>query len=114
MAADFKETVIDHVGGIGVSDDWCGVSTGEMWVRNKLERLAEEYPDEVECISRNADGSVYYHVPWRYVHIFRPRDVSEEERLMLSKRLREAQPLSKTPCGVEEVSVYLREKPKVE
>ena len=77
--AEFNETVIDHIGGIGCSDDWCGVSTGEMAIKNRLERLAEQYPDEVECIAKNSDGSVYYHVPWRWVSIRHPVRYSEEQ-----------------------------------
>lgn len=78
--AEFNESVIDHLDG----DDWCGISTGEMALRNKLERLAAEYPDKVECIAKNEDGSVYYHVPWKWVNIKSPRVVSEEERKRLS------------------------------
>ena len=73
---EFNESVIDHIEG----DEWCGVSTGEMALRNKLERLAKEYPDKVKCIAKNDDGSVYYHVPWHWVKIHRPKNYSEEDR----------------------------------
>lgn len=88
--AEFNETVIDHVGGIGCSDDWCGVSTGEMALRNKLERLAEKYPDEVECIAKNSDGSVYYHIPWKWVSIRKPKQMgfSEEELKNRSEKMK--------------------------
>lgn len=79
--AEFNETVIDHVGGIGCSDDWCGVSTGEMALKSKLEQLAKKYPDEVECISENDDGSVYYHVPWNWVKIYNPKKKLTEEQI---------------------------------
>ena len=75
VMAEFNETVIDHVGTIFKSDDWCGVSTGEVSVKNTLKRLAEKYPDEVECIAENSDGSVYYHVPWDWVAIRKPKQM---------------------------------------
>lgn len=86
--AEFNETVIDHVGTIFESDDWCGVSTGEVSVKNTLKKLAEKYPDEVECIAENSDGSVYYHIPWEWVSIRKPykRIMSEEERAAIIER----------------------------
>lgn len=79
--AEFNETVIDHVGGIDCSDEWCGVSTGEKWLCNRLKRLAEKYPDEVECIAENSDGSVYYHVPWNWVKIYNPMKKLTKEQI---------------------------------
>ena len=83
--AEFNETVIDHVGGIGCSDEWCGVSTGEISIKNRLEQLAEKYPQEVECVAKNSDGSVYYHVPWEWVKIKPPKIVSEEVKARLAE-----------------------------
>lgn len=83
---DFLETVIDHVGGIGCSDEWCGVSTGEQRVINRLKSLKEKHPDKVECIAENADGSVYYHVPWNWIKITPKRELAEEHRLKLNER----------------------------
>ena len=77
--AEFNESVIDHIEG----DEWCGVSTGEMVLKNKLEKLARQYPDEVECIAKNDDGSVYYHVPWKWIKIKRPQVLSEEHKKAL-------------------------------
>ena len=84
--AEFFETVYDHVSG----NDWCGVSTGEMALRNKLERLAEQFPDEVECIAKNDDGSVYYRIPWRWVRIQRPPAYTEAQKEMFRETLRDA------------------------
>ena len=89
--AEFNETVIDHIGGIGCSDDWCGVSTGEKWLVNKLERLAEENPEEVECIAKNKDGNVYYHVPWKWIRIQRPPVYTDEQKERFAETLRDAQ-----------------------
>lgn len=84
---DFLETVIDHVGGIG-GDDWCGVSTGEKRIITRIKRLQEKYPDEVECIAENSDGSVYYHVPWRWIKINPSRNISDEAMELLRKRFK--------------------------
>lgn len=84
--AEFSETVIDHL----VGDDWCGVSTGEMRIRNRLEHLAEKYPDKVERIDKNADGTVYYHVPFTWIKINPPRVVSDRAKEAWTETLRDA------------------------
>lgn len=52
----------------------------------KIEKLAEKYPDEVQIVHRNK-GSIVAHIPVHYLQISnRKRDLSEEERKMLSER----------------------------
>lgn len=112
--AEFNETVIDHIEG----EKWCGVSTGEMALKNKLERFAEQFPDEVECIAKNSDGSVYYHVPWKRVHLYRPRVLSEatKERFReLANAMNESRAnISVATLGTEENRSILRENAEVE
>ena len=84
MAEGFNETAIDHMG----RSDYAGVSTGEYSVKLRLSRLAEKYPDEVKMIADNTDGSVYYHVPWKWIKIRPPRQISEEQRAASAERLR--------------------------
>lgn len=75
--AEFDETVIDHV----VGDDWCGVSSGEDALKFRLYRFAKKYPDDVQLIAHNDDGSMYFHVPWDWVLIRKPKQMnfSDEE-----------------------------------
>lgn len=104
---EFNETVIDHVGGIGCSDDWCGISTGEKWLAFKLEQLAKKYPSEVECISKNKDGSVYYHIPWNWVKIRRPPVYTQEQLERFTKTLQGARGYKQdSPSAKALASVY--------
>jgi len=82
----YNETVLEHDAG----NDWFGVSTGETKWRNRLAKLAEQYPDEVKCIVKNDDGSVYYHVPESFVTVRKPKqmNLTEEEKAIRAERLR--------------------------
>lgn len=54
----------------------------------KIRKLAEKYPDEVQIVHRNK-GSIVAHIPVHYLQISnRKRDLSEEERKLLSERAR--------------------------
>lgn len=91
----YSETAIDHIKG----DTHCSVSTGEQAVRNRLAKLAERYPDDVKLVSNNADGSVYYHIPFKWVKLSPPRKVemTDEKRVALANRMRAMREKSKTP-----------------
>lgn len=54
-------------------------------MNNKLTRLAEEYPQEVEIVN-----SELFHVPARWLRISPPRKMSEEQRQQASERLKKA------------------------
>jgi len=71
----YNETTIDHISG----DKFCGVSTGERAIKSRLEKLAAEYPDEVELVALNQDGSVFYHIPWKWIKIHAPRRLTDEQ-----------------------------------
>lgn len=89
--AEFKETVIDHISG----DGWCGVSTGEEAMRNKLLRLAEKYPDEIQVVAKNEDGSAYFHVPWKWIKIRHPQTYTPEQIEQMTKTLADARAFPK-------------------
>lgn len=56
---------------------------------SKIERLAKQYPGEVEIMARNKDGSIVAHIPVEYIKINRTkRDLTDEERIELSERAR--------------------------
>lgn len=57
-------------------------------LKNKLVKLAEQYPEECDVLV-NDDGSVFGHVPVKYIKIYRPREVSEELRQKASDRMRQ-------------------------
>ena len=53
---------------------------------SKIEKLAEKFPDEVQIVARNK-GSIVAHIPTSYIKINnRSRELSEEERNVLSER----------------------------
>lgn len=82
----FRETDIDHVNGV----EHCNVTTGDKVVKNRLAKLAKEHPDQVVLMADNADSSVWYHVPWKWIQIRPPRKInmSEERRQELAEKMR--------------------------
>ena len=80
------ETVFEHLDG----KDTFTVSTDERTWKNRLAKLAEQNPAEVECVAVNRDGSVMYHVPASWVRLRPPvkRNLTEEQRAALSERLK--------------------------
>jgi len=64
----------------------------KRWV-NKLFKYAEEYPEDVEIISQNSDGSVYAFVPISWFKFSPPRkgrEMTDEEKAAAAERLRKA------------------------
>lgn len=58
-------------------------------LKSKLLRLADKNPDEVEIIALNEDGSLFAHVPVRYIKIVPPKKMSEEQREAASERFKQ-------------------------
>lgn len=54
----------------------------------KITRLAKQYPNEVEIIKENKDGSIVCHLPVKYIKISRPREYSEEQKAIMAERMR--------------------------
>jgi hypothetical protein len=80
------ETVFEHLDG---KDTWT-ISTDERTWKNRLVKLAEQNPAEVECVAVNRDGSVMYHVPASWVRL-RPlvkRNLTDEQRAALADRIK--------------------------
>lgn len=81
----YNETTIDHLSGA----PFCGISTGELKTKNRLAKLIEQHPGELELVANNPDGSVFYHVPWTWIRISPPKKVvlTEEQKSALVERL---------------------------
>lgn len=67
-------------------------SSDEKKWRNRIEKLAKEYPDEVVIIrhAEENDGCVYARFPASYLKI-QPksrRNISDEQRVILQERMR--------------------------
>ena len=80
------ETVIEHLDG---KKTWT-ISTDERTWKNRLCKLAEDHPDDVECVAVNRDGSMMFHVPKSWIKIRPPRKVnmSDERKAELAERMR--------------------------
>ena len=60
-------------------------------LKTKLQKLATDHPQECDCIE-NKDGSVFGHVPVKYLHIYAPREISEEAKEAYRKNLKRCTP----------------------
>lgn len=80
-----RETAYEHEAG----EDCFYVTAGERWSINMIRRLKEKYPDEIEVMNENLDGSLIAKVPARWMRIRPVRKVtlSEEQKAELRKRL---------------------------
>jgi len=57
-------------------------------LKSKLSKLAENCPDDVKIIAQNEDGSIYAHIPVKYVKISPPRKISDEQKRIASERFK--------------------------
>lgn len=55
------------------------LSSARKW-RNRILELSKEHPEECEIVHTNKDGSIVAHFPCSYLHIYRPRELSEETK----------------------------------
>ena len=82
------ETSIERVQG----DIYCCVYTAERKFLNKLSELKEKYPEEVQYIAINEDGSVVAHVPFNWLRFVGPPktiNLTEEQRKTRAERMRQ-------------------------
>lgn len=54
---------------------------------SRVKRLAEKYPEEVQILAENKDGSLYAHIPVSWIKINPPKELTEEQRKEISERL---------------------------
>lgn len=101
---DIKETAWDHIYGEKIAT----FSTSEKkWIR-EIQRLHEEYPDEVDIRHINDDGSILVHLPAEWLRI-RPKKKSNlsAEQIAASKarlelaRQKRLEDLRKADAAVE-------------
>lgn len=57
-------------------------------LKSKLLKLSQEYPNEVKILAENEDGSLFAHVPVKYVKISPPRKISDEQKEAASERFK--------------------------
>lgn len=91
-----QETIINF----NETEAVAGVYTHNKALRRKLERWAQERPEEcrLEKVTRFGEA-VDYFVPKSWVHIHPPRQISEEQRAAMAARMKAANLRQKTPTA---------------
>ena len=91
--ADIKETVFECSGDFPHAT----ITSNEQKWANKIKKLAEQHPDEVQiiCLPENNDGYVLAHVPKKWMKLSPPRAVNytEEQKAAMAERLAKARGL---------------------
>ena len=55
---------------------------------SKIKKLSEKFPDDVQIVAENKDGSIVAHIPVSYIKINRSaRELTDEEKKAIAKRL---------------------------
>ena len=55
-------------------------------MKGRVLKLAEQNPEYVKILVTNKDGSIFAHVPVKYVKLRAPRELTEEQRAELIER----------------------------
>lgn len=80
-----QETAYEHIAG----QTTFTVTAAERWSISMIRKLKEKYPDQVEIVYENEDGSLLAHLPYEWMRI-KPktkRNLTEEQRNELRERL---------------------------
>ena len=59
----------------------------QKWI-NKVKKLKEEHPDDINILAENEDGSICAKLPVKYLKLSAPRKVSDEQRQAASERFK--------------------------
>lgn len=82
--ADYRENAIEFY----ENDKRATFSFTQGRFKTRIEKLAEQYPDECEICAKNPDGSWYGHIPTKWIRINPPRELSEEQKQDMSERMK--------------------------
>lgn len=83
VSGDLKENAIEFYKG----DKRATVSFSQGKYISRIKKLKEKYPDEVEIVAENSDGSLYAHIPTKWIKINPPQQISEERKIELAERM---------------------------
>lgn len=86
--ADVKENVIEWLNG----DDTISVTLSQVKYISKVKKLAEKYPEKVQILAENDDGSIFAHLPLKSLKlsVIIPRELGEDEKEKLRDQLKKA------------------------
>lgn len=84
--AELTETVYEHASG----ENTFTITAAERWSVAMAHRLKREYPDEVQIMATNNDGSMVVHFPFDWMRIIPKKRItlSEERKEQLREQLR--------------------------
>ena len=91
-----QETIINY----NEAEAVAGVYTHNKTLRRKLEQWAQDRPEEcrLEKVTRFGEA-VDYFVPKSWIHIYPPRQISDEQRAAMAERMKAAKLQQKTPTA---------------
>lgn len=55
-------------------------------LKGRVLKLSEQFPDDVKILTTNKDGSIFAHIPAKYVKLRAPKILTEEQRAKLIER----------------------------
>lgn len=55
-------------------------------LKGRVLKLSEQFPDDVKILDTNQDGSIFAHIPAKYVKLRAPKILTEEQRAELIER----------------------------
>lgn len=86
--ADLKENCIEWLNG----QDTISVTLSQGRYINRVKELAEKYPEKVQILHVNEDGSIFAHLPLKSLklNIIPAREMGEEEKIKARERLKKA------------------------
>lgn len=96
--SDQRENVIEWYNG----SERMTVTLSQRRFINKIKRYAGRFPNEVEIVRENADGTLLAHVPLRFLDVRPPREVSEEQREKFRENMKKYREGKKANDGTEE------------
>lgn len=82
---DFKENVIEFF----YNAKQATVTFTQGRYISRIKELAEKRPEECKIVHTNTDGSIVAHIPSTWVKINPTQELSEEEKLARSERMRQ-------------------------
>lgn len=69
-------------------DEFATVTAHRQKLKNQLEKLAEERPDDCKITVRNQDGTIMAKIPTSWVKIAPKRELSPEAREKMAEQCR--------------------------
>ena len=83
--ADYRENCIEWLNG----QDTISVTLSQGRYVSRVRKLAEKYPDLVQILAENDDGSIFAHMPLKSLklNIISPKELGNDEKEKLVERL---------------------------